>query len=208
LVERIRCFVSVDVEDASVLASIARVQQTLLSIGGGLKLVERENLHLTLRFLGELPKGLVDEISQRLNRVEFEAFEIELKGLGAFPSSSRPRVVWIGVERGAEELEELAREVNKALSGLGIPPPDKEFCPHLTIARVKSRSAAAAVSRILAEHGDLSFGKILVDNFRLKKSVLTPRGPIYSTLMEKRARDVGRGESRGDTRESGQGGYP
>lgn len=206
--EKIRCFVSIDVEDPSVLANIAKVQQTLLSVGGGLKLVERENLHLTLRFLGELPRGLVEEVSRRLSGVEFETFEIELRGLGAFPSSTRPRVVWIGVEGGAGELEELARKINKALAGLGLPPPDKEFYPHLTIARVRSRSAAAAVSRVVVEHEDLAFGKMLVDNFRLKSSVLTPKGPIYSTLMEKRARDVGRGEDKEDTRGGSQSGYP
>jgi len=186
-VERVRCFVAVDVEDPALVSRIVNIQEQLKASRARLKLVEPQNLHLTLRFIGEVAKPLVSEIAGVLEEIEFASFKLELAGVGAFPNRRRPRVVWIGVREGHDELAELSRRVNEALAKLKIPKPREDFVPHLTIARVKG--AAGDLPRVLAELEGVEVGEMLVSNFRLKKSTLTPRGPVYETLFEKRARE-------------------
>lgn len=184
----VRCFVAVDVEDPAIVSKVAAVQQQLEAAGAKLKLVELENLHLTLRFIGEIPRELVERVMEALRGVEFAPFTVRFVGLGAFPNPRRPRVIWVGVEEGARELSELSEKVNSALAKLKLPKPDEEFTPHLTVARVKS--GVGSLPRIIEEGGSLEFGSMLVDRIRLKKSTLTSRGPIYETLLEVRARGV------------------
>lgn len=185
--ERVRCFIAIDIEDPGVIQNILRVQQALSTLGPQLKLVEKENIHLTLRFLGEIPSTLVEDVIGALRTIEFSPFKITLYGIGAFPRLSRPNVIWVGVEEGVEELKELAYKVNTVLRKLGFPPPDKPFSPHITIARVKRRPDISTLMSIANTYINSIYGSILVDNFRLKKSTLTPRGSIYTTLYEKKA---------------------
>ena len=184
----VRCFVAVDVEDPTVASRVAAVQQQLEAAGAKLKLVELENLHLTLRFIGEIPRELVERVAAALRSVEFAPFTVRFVGLGAFPNPRRPRVIWVGVEEGAKELSELSEKVNATLAKLKLPKPDEEFTPHLTIARVKS--GVGSLPRIIEENKSVEFGSIVVDRIRLKKSTLTSRGPIYETLFEVKARGV------------------
>ncbi|HDH07001.1 MAG TPA: RNA 2',3'-cyclic phosphodiesterase [Thermoproteales archaeon] len=181
--ERIRCFIAVDIEDQEVIGNITRVQQALLPLGKCLKLVEKENIHLTLRFLGELPQTLVNDVIEILSHIDFTPFKIMLRGIGAFPRLSRPNVIWVGVEEGAEQLRDLASKINAALRKLRLPPPDKPFSPHITIARVKRRPDIKTLMNIMNAFSSDVYGSLLVDNFRLKKSTLTPKGPIYTVLL-------------------------
>lgn len=184
--ELVRCFVAVDVEDPTIVSRVASIQEQLEATGAKLKLVELENLHLTLRFIGEIPRELVEKVAEALKLVEFSPFTVRFVGLGAFPNPRRPRVVWVGVEEGARELAELSAKVNSALAKLKLPKPEEEFTPHLTIARVKS--GVGSLPDLIEKSRGLEFGSMVVDRIRLKKSTLTPRGPIYETLFEKRAR--------------------
>ena len=182
--ERIRSFISIDVEDEGVLRGLTGVQSALVKTGADLKLVKPENIHLTLRFLGEIPVVLVDEIFKVMQSAVRPPFEMEVKGLGAFPSVTRPRVIWAGVSDGAEAVVEIHRKIEAGLKRLGFRPEDKRFTAHITIARVKSRRNVERLLRVFQEYRNAVFGRMLVDCIRLKKSVLTPRGPIYTTLRE------------------------
>lgn len=184
--EYIRCFVAVDVEDPQVVSRVSSIQEQLRATGARLKLVELENLHLTLRFIGEVPQETVERIRQALEGLEFEPFTVHFAGLGAFPDARRPRVVWVGVSEGASELAELSAKVNKALSRLKLPSIDEEFTPHLTIARVKG--GVGSLPMLLQEAARVEIGTMRVDRVRLKRSTLTPRGPIYQTIYEKLAK--------------------
>ncbi len=181
----VRCFVAVDVDDIGVVSRVTRIQQQISETGAKLKLVEPENLHLTLRFIGEVEVEQIGRIVEALERVEFVSFQVEFASLGAFPNNRRPRVIWIGVRRGAAELAELSANVNSALSKLRLPKPEEEFTPHLTIARVKA--GAGSLAAFIEKNSNVEVGTMAVNSFRLKKSILTPRGPIYETLYEKRA---------------------
>ncbi|MEB3852152.1 MAG: RNA 2',3'-cyclic phosphodiesterase [Desulfurococcales archaeon] len=186
-----RVFIAVDVEEPLLVSRLSRLIDAVASTGVPLKAVEPENLHITIRFIGEVPEGLAGEIAREvIGRLEFPEFEVELRGLGAFPGPYRPRVVWVGVSEGAEWLSKIRGQVEEGLRRLGVPPErgGKEFHPHVTLARVKGSRNIQALARLIAEYGDYTVGRMRVASVRLKKSTLTPRGPIYETLAEARAR--------------------
>ncbi|RLF07828.1 MAG: RNA 2',3'-cyclic phosphodiesterase [Thermoprotei archaeon] len=179
---KIRSFISIDIDKPEIVEKIKRVQGLLKDKNTRIKLVEPENLHLTLRFLGEISANEVEEIISALSKIQDKSFSIYLKNLGAFPSIPRARVVWIGVSEGADQLKELSHKVNTIIDSLRIGYKDsKEFTPHLTIGRIKSKPSQRLIKTLL-ENSDVDIGKVEVKDFRLKQSILTPRGPIYKTL--------------------------
>lgn len=180
----VRCFVAVDIDDPDLLDALGRFQSILAGTGGDLKCVERENIHLTLKFLGDVREGLVEELVGLVSSVKFDPFPAELRGAGAFPNLRRPRVIWTGITRGADQLRGLFNRLEPEIVGLGFKPEGRGFSPHITIARVRSgRNRDRLVEEVLS-HADDSFGEFEVGNVRLKRSVLTPRGPVYSILAE------------------------
>ena len=181
--ELIRAFIAVDVEAPEVVEKITRVQRDLAAVGADLKLVEPENLHFTIQFLGNITPAMVDMVHKAMREVRAESFTVTLGGVGAFPAVRNARVVWIGALRGGEKLYEIYRQLEPKLRKLGFRP-DKEFTPHLTIARVKSGRAREALARKIMELSRVEIGEVEVASVRLKKSTLTPRGPIYETLRE------------------------
>ncbi|MEM4245877.1 MAG: RNA 2',3'-cyclic phosphodiesterase [Candidatus Bathyarchaeia archaeon] len=183
----VRCFISVDVEDDAILDTIADAQRTLLDCGADLKPVERQNTHLTLRFIGEVSEDMVQEVANFLEEVRFEPFKLSFKGVGAFPNDRFIRIIWVGVESGGEELKRIASAIDSKLRLIRVPSDKKGFSPHLTIARVRSQRNTNKVSALLRVWKDRDFGSQQVNSIRLKKSVLTPTGPVYSTLFERSA---------------------
>src|SRR5579884_1704502 len=96
-----------------------------------------DNLHVTTKFIGEWPEQRVPELHEALQKItRRQPFEVELKGLGWFPNERSPRVLWLGVE-GGQPLAKLAKDIEQPLASLGIPPEEREFSPHLTLARIK-----------------------------------------------------------------------
>lgn len=182
--ELIRSFVAVDLSNDHVLQNIIETQQMLSRTGGDLKLVEPQNIHITLRFLGEIRQELVQEIIEQMKEIRFSAFKAEFRGLGVFPSLNRPRVVWIGIEQGAEKLAGIFETLEQRLRTLRVEPDRRGFTPHLTIARVRSGRNRDELARLVSEMQDKEFGSINVNSVRLKKSTLTPSGPMYTDLYE------------------------
>ncbi len=172
-----RLFVAVDLSD-DVREKVEKVLNVFKDFRG-VKPVEKENLHITLMFLGEVPDRRVDVVKEKLRDIKVDPFRIRLKGLGDFNF----RVFWIGVVEGEERLNLLAREVENSLKSLGFRR-DKDFVAHATVARVKKldRSDREKLVRSLEIFRDYEFGEMLVDNFKLKKSTLTSKGPIYEDL--------------------------
>jgi len=182
--ERIRSFIAVDVAAKAVVDAVLSLQRGLVGTGADLKPVEPHNLHLTLIFLGEQPKRNLDEIARRLEGLPHRRFVVEFKGVGAFPSPSSPRVVWIDVARGRDELIRLAQDVRTLAREFAQE--DEEFVPHLTVARVKSPRNRDRLAAFIEAHRSDHFGEVEVAEVKLKRSTLTPRGPIYSDLYVKR----------------------
>jgi len=185
--ERIRSFVAVDLDDAGIKEKIVNAQMDLKQTGADLKLVEPEIMHLTLRFLGEIPESTVQKVKEILNGVRFQSFEANFSGLGAFPNLNRINVVWVGIVHGHEELRDIFEQVEPKLRQIGMTPDNKGFSPHLTIARVRSGRNKAELGNAVSKMKDLNFGKMPITCVRLKKSTLTPKGPIYTTIHEVRS---------------------
>ena len=163
---------------------LAAAQKLLVQTGAELKLVEPPNIHITVRFLGNITPATVDKIFEEMKQVQFAPFNVQIKGLGAFPNPSYPRVVWAGITEGADQLKTVFSQLEPRLRGLGFTPDSKGFSPHLTIARVRSGRNKAQLAKVITENADYKFGAVNAKCLRLKKSDLTPRGPVYSTLKE------------------------
>lgn len=173
---------AVKIDNPSIVSRVSQLQQDLERAGLRAKFVEPENLHITLRFIGEVPRATVDLLRRRLAEVKYEPFKMLIKGVGGFPNLSSPRVLWLGVEDGAAKLGELARAVNQLVDSVRIGRHDhEEFTPHLTIARLKGPLTQEA-RRIIQGLSDAVFGEQEVQRFYLFKSTLTPKGPIYSVI--------------------------
>jgi 2'-5' RNA ligase len=180
--ERIRSFVAVDMDEASVISKLVEAQRALRNIGADLKLVEPENIHATVRFLGEVPAATIDLVRDQMNQVKFSPFDMEFVGLGAFPNLRRINVVWVGMRKGSEEISRIFEQLEPRLREIGFEPDRKGFSPHVTIARVRTARMREELAKFVDEMRDTQFGVIHVEELRLKKSVLTPKGPVYSTI--------------------------
>ena len=141
----------------------------------GVSLVKPDNMHLTLRFIGDIPDNELDGVKKSLGKVRFKRFSCLIKGVGVFPNESFVRVVWAGCASGGA-LEALATGVASVLGGYGG---DERFSAHLTIARVKGKISPRP---FLEKHMNEEFGTFEAKEFHLVCSQLGPGGPAYTTL--------------------------
>lgn len=172
-----RVFVAVEITDNTVLNSIEKIQ-TELKISG--KPIEIHNMHFTLMFLGEVEEELIKRVQVQLQTLEFSAFDISFVGVGVFPKPKFPRIIWLGVEQGKEKLIQLAKNVEERLVPLGFSS-DKPFSPHVTIFRIKNY--AGDITDQISKYSGVGFGAQRVSSIKLKQSILTPKGPIYSDIV-------------------------
>ena len=131
--ETIRSFIAFDIDDESIIKRFSEAQATLVNTGADLKLVKPRNIHITMRFLGNISPSMVDSIHEEMKKISFAPFDVEIKGLGVFPKLKYARVVWAGIRKGADELINVFNQLEPLLRGLGFKPDPKGFSPHLTI---------------------------------------------------------------------------
>ena len=182
----VRCFIAVECNNSEVVEGIRKVQGAVESTGANLKHVEPENIHLTLKFLGEIPQHKVDEVAEIINDISFEPYSFKVEEVGVFPNLRRPATIWAGITNGVSDLAAVFEEVDSKMGKLGFDRERRRFHPHLTISRVRSGKNKDQLVEELVAAKDQVFGSINVDRIVLKKSVLTPKGPIYTTLAESR----------------------
>src|SRR5437867_5320971 len=182
--DQVRSFISIDLEDQQVLSRIASILSSLQALGGDLKPVEGDNIHLTLKFLGNVSTSRLAEVKSSLQQLTFPSFTAEIKGAGAFSNLKHMNVIWVGVNVGWTQVEQIYEQVEKLLSGVGFRRENRSFSPHITIARARSGRKSAEIANVLQHLIKESFGTITVDKVRLKQSILASSGPKYSTLLE------------------------
>ncbi|MGQ9366370.1 RNA 2',3'-cyclic phosphodiesterase [Azospirillum sp. ST 5-10] len=161
------------------------LRQRLSGLGGGVpgaRWAEPENLHLTLRFIGEVPDDRLHDIDAALATVEAPAFDVVLDGVGVFGSGRNARVLWAGVERN-EALGHLQAKVESALVRGGLPRDERKFSPHVTLARLKE-APRERIGRFLEERGLFRAGPVPVDHFTLFRSHLGRTGAVYEALRD------------------------
>jgi len=178
----IRCFVAIEIGDA-VRKELSSLIEELKPFGTGIRWVKPENLHLTLKFLGEVSEERISKIEEVLNKVaaQSEPFTLHVRGTGRFPEKKRPRVIWAGVEDSGQ-LFQLQKAIEKALSELGFKEEDREFTGHITLGRVKEFSDQQRLIPILLRFKEKEFGIINVKEFVLMKSELRPDGARYERI--------------------------
>lgn len=147
----------------------------------GVKIVEPENLHWTVKFLGEIGEREVERVKEVIENVEKKDIEIEVKGVGVFPNISRIRVIWLGVGEGREAFTDFIKRVNEKLSGIGK---ESEVVPHLTIGRVKFVKDRKKLIDSIEKIKNACLGKMAVRELVLYESKLTPKGPIYTEVKK------------------------
>ncbi len=176
--ELTRAFICIEFPD-EVVKEIARVQEVLENWKFQGKMTELENLHLTLKFLGEIDNAKIEKVKEALGKIEFKPFDSHLGEIGTFNFKGNPRIVWMKIC--GKEVWELQSAVDNALEG--IFPKEERFMSHLTIARIKyvedKRGFNEYVKNMKAKEI-----KFKVEKFFLKKSELMPSGPVYSNIEE------------------------
>ncbi len=184
LSEVVRMFIAVDIEDPSIISKLVRIRDSFVATGAPMKPVEDHNMHITLRFLGNTPLSLLDDLERIVREARPKKVKLHLYGVGAFPTPTRPRVLWVGVREGAEELERIYRVIERGVRRLGFKPEREEFVAHITLARLKGSRNLDRVVKLLNELQDVDVGYITLESVRIKQSILTRSGPIYKTLRE------------------------
>lgn len=175
-----RSFIAVDLLPLPPLESLAT---QLRAATPSLKVVATDQLHLTVKFLGETEEGLVPEIVAAIRdaSADVRPFDVTVRGTGAFPSLTRMSVIWVGLD-GAEPIARIAAELETSLESFGFAVERRPWKAHVTLARVKGHRDLDRVQRILEARRDEVFGSHRVDRIHLKKSVLTKGGAQYSIV--------------------------
>lgn len=181
-----RLFVAVDLDDAlrRAAARLSRTIRDRLERAGsfGVSWIAPDNLHLTLKFLGEIGDAAAGRIQEAMAAPFAEpVFDLELSDVGAFPPAGPARVVWFGVRAGAEALVRLQTEVETRLRGFGLPPEDRPFRAHLTVARFRA-PVPGRVRELLAVEAPVPIGRCSVRHVTLYQSHLSPKGARYVVL--------------------------
>jgi 2'-5' RNA ligase len=182
-----RIFVAVAL-NAALREAVAGLRSRLNAAASSLRWVPPGNLHLTLKFLGEIAERRVARVTDAVREVAGRArpFSIVLAGMGAFPSPRRPRVVWVGVGQGADELVALARDLDTTLRRMKFPKEARPFRPHLTVARAKQSGPVPDLAGPLGALGGVVVGTQAVDALFVMESMLHPSGAIYRPVEEMR----------------------
>lgn len=151
-----------------------------------IKLVEPENLHFSLKFLGEVNEDRVKAIREVLASVaeKFSTFFLTISGLGAFPSASSARVVWAGCSSGAKELEALAGFIDSELSKVGFTAEERPFRAHLTLGRIRLAENNPKLQKFILDNKKTELGSFKISKISLIESKLSPAGPTYIEIFE------------------------
>ena len=177
-----RGFISVDISD---IGELVKLDRELRTVGGGMRPVAMDIIHVTLKFLGETDEAAIPQIIAAMEKAAKVAapFEMTLKGMGSFPSKDNIKVVWVGMH-GAEPLSLVAKVLEDECARLGFEKEERPFSPHLTVGRMKDPTGTEQVKAIIERFKEHDFGKRPVRSIRLKKSVLGAKGPTYTTVAE------------------------
>ena len=176
-----RLFVALEAP-AAVRESLASLLQTLRAVSPQIRWVRPENLHVTLKFIGEVPETKLAGVRVALASVRSEQpVTLDFRGLGFFPNEKHPRVFWAGIEA-SSNLKTLAAEVDGATEKLGIPRERHPFSPHLTLARFEPPRLPEKLRAAIQENAAREFGSLLTGEFHLIESKLKPSGAEYTTV--------------------------
>lgn len=180
---KIRSFVALPLA-GSIRGGATKLIRKLSELDGGIKWVPTDNLHLTLKFLGDVENTEVHDISKVVSEIcyQYDPFPLRFAGTGAFPDLSRPRILYIGVEDPTGALVEMVSEIETGLADLGFKPEPRDYRPHLTIGRSRNRRISEEALEVLQAHAEKEFGEMETDVVELIASFLDKKGPTYNVM--------------------------
>ncbi len=177
-----RLFVALEIP-SEVRENFAALIREFRAIAPKEKWVRAENLHITLKFIGEVPPEKLDPIRHAFGDVRSDSLvKLDFRGLGFFPNEKHPRVFWAGIEA-TPNLPKLATDIESATEKLGIPREKRPFSPHLTLARFETRKLTEKLRAAVRENVAREFGALETKEFHLIESKLRPSGAEYTTLQ-------------------------
>ena len=179
-----RLFLAIEL-DTAVKKSIELIQKKLKETGADVGWVKPQNIHLTLKFLGETGVEKIDPIKKTMEACAqvFSAFILTIHGAGYFPEHGQMRIVWLSLEEGKNESTRIAQELENKMAEIGFKKEDREFSAHITIGRVRSEGNLFALKKKLKSFQDFKIPIAqTVTHITLFKSTLTPQGPAYEAL--------------------------
>lgn len=181
----IRSFLAIELS-RDVKEKIKRLQEDLKSLNADVRWVNPENIHLTLKFFGNVEESSIELIIRAVVEPAhlISPFNVKIQKLGAFPNLKNPRVIWIGLLDGKGILIPFQKELEKGFERIGFKSEDRPFQPHLTLGRMRSNRGKDSLVKSLKIHSDEEFGELRVEKIMLFKSDLRPEGPIYTPLGE------------------------
>jgi 2'-5' RNA ligase len=174
----IRSFIALEIPE-EIKAEIYRYIENFKKDNLPVKWVEKENLHITLIFLGERDLTFLAKVKEILRNIakDFKSFPINLKDFGFFPNAKKPRVFWIGIEKNKNLIIQIEEKLKEKLKAIGFKPEEREFSPHLTIGRF--RESLNCEKYLSLKYQSKEF---LIDKLTLFKSTLTGKGPFYEVI--------------------------
>jgi 2'-5' RNA ligase len=178
----VRLFIAIEIQE-HVRTAFASALKEFRAIAPQLKWVRPENLHVTLKFLGETDSAKLGPIQNVLSSVRSaEPVNLEFRGLGFFPNEKCPRVFWAGME-GSANLKTLAADIEQGVHKLGFTLEERPYTPHLTLARISLPIIPPKLLRAIGEKSSQTFGSLSTREFHLIESKLKPTGAEYTTLQ-------------------------
>jgi 2'-5' RNA ligase len=179
-----RTFIAIELPER-IKKKIEELQAPLKKTNAFVSWVKPENIHVTLKFLGEVPENKINEVFSATDKALEGAkkFTMSLKGMGAFPDFRRPRVIWIGAGSGVNELSHLANRIEEEMEKIDFPKEERKFSAHFTVGRVKSPKNIEKLME-LVKASDFQTDDIEVSEMVVMKSQLHPAGAIYTPLKK------------------------
>jgi 2'-5' RNA ligase len=183
--ETIRTFIAIQLTQ-DIHDKLKRLQSDLAPSMPDVRWTKYGNIHLTLKFLGDIQISRVDKIVDSLKEIAAQSspFTMNLTGVGAFPNCRKPRIVWVGTEKGTDELIKLAKSVEFSMKKLGFPREKRPFRPHLTVGRIRTLKKPDITTKALEQCSVGKIGDMPVERLSFVKSQLNPAGSIYTSLAE------------------------
>lgn len=176
-----RVFIAVDVPE-EIRQALGDVQRALRPLTNSARWVAPESIHITLKFVGEIPDKRLEDIDAALTGLTWKAFTITVRGVGFFPGTRSPRVFWAGME--APTMQGLAEQLDTRMERLGFEKEKRAFRPHITLARAKDTRIDSSLVSAASKYEAHNFGSFLVDRVFLFQSTLNPSGAVYEKLKE------------------------
>lgn len=179
----IRCFISIEIPQP-IRKQMVQVPEPLKNVKGKFSWSGTNNLHITLKFLGDCSRGRLDAISRRLAQIaaHHAPFDMSFEDVGVFPGHSSPRIVWLGVKDGRDQLVKLASDVDDSMEEIGFKKEVRPFRAHVTLARVKSLSSRDELRAAIERMPKANIERMRASHIFLMRSQLNPKGAVYTVI--------------------------